>query len=145
MTDGRIRVPDDLDTVTEFFLGLGFERVADASLEGAWLDKVVGLAGVRSELVTVQAPDGSGQLELTKYHQPTDDEGAVPAPANRLGLRHIAYVVEDLEATIGELRDKKVDLVGEVVNYQNTYRLCYVRGPEGLIIELAEVIGSEQA
>jgi catechol 2,3-dioxygenase-like lactoylglutathione lyase family enzyme len=135
-------VVDDLDAVTKFFLDLGFEREDLVPLEGEWMDKIVGLDGVRAELVVVKAPDGSGRLELTKYHTPADEEEACSSPANRLGLRHIAYAVQDLEAIVHGLRDKHVDLVGDVVNYQDTYRLCYVRGPEGLIVEFTERIRS---
>jgi catechol 2,3-dioxygenase-like lactoylglutathione lyase family enzyme len=138
-------VVDDLDAVTKFFLDLGFEREDLVPLEGEWMDKIVGLDGVRAELVVVKAPDGSGRLELTKYHTPADEEGVRPALSNRLGFRHIAYAVQDLDTIVDGLRDKKVDLVGDVVNYEDTYRLCYVRGPEGLIVEFAEQIRSGQA
>jgi catechol 2,3-dioxygenase-like lactoylglutathione lyase family enzyme len=138
-------VVDDLDAVTKFFLDLGFEREDLVPLEGEWMDKVVGLDGVRAELVVVKAPDGSGRLELTKYHTPAGEGEVRPSPSNRLGFRHIAYAVQDLDTILDGLRDRDVDLVGDVVNYQDTYRLCYVRGPEGLIVEFAERIGPGQA
>ena len=141
-------VVDDLDAVAAFFLDLGFEREGEALVEGEGVDKIVGLDGVRSEIVMLQTPGGGGKLELTKFHAPadnTDDSGAHPLPANRLGFRHIALEVNDLNTIVGGLRDKGFDTVGEVRDYEDIYRLCYVRGPEGLIVELAERIASERA
>jgi catechol 2,3-dioxygenase-like lactoylglutathione lyase family enzyme len=135
----------DLDAVAAFFLDLGFQREGGATVEGEWVDKVVGVDGVRAELVMVRTPDGSGKLELTKFHAPVDNEDVHPLPANRLGLRHIAFEVHDLNTIVDGLRDKGFATVGDVRDFENTYRLCYVRGPEGLIIELAEQIGSERA
>jgi catechol 2,3-dioxygenase-like lactoylglutathione lyase family enzyme len=133
-------VVDDLEAVTDFFLALGFERAGEAQIEGDWVDQIVGLSGVRSELVTVRAPDGSGTLELTKFHSPSDEASPELAPANRFGLRHIAYIVDNLDAVLARLVRGGIGLVGDVVTYEKTFRLCYVRGPEGLIIELAEPI-----
>ena len=93
----------------------------------------------------VRTPDGSGKLELVKYHAPADNAGAHPLPANRLGFRHIAIQVNELDAIVDVLRGKGFDTVGEVRDFEDTYRLCYVRGPEGLIIELAERIAAEGA
>lgn len=94
----------------------------------------------------VRTPDGSGKLELVKYHAPADTEGAHPLPANRLGFRHIAIEVNDLRTIVDGLRDKGFDTVGEICDYEPySYRLCYVRGPEGLIVELAEQIASAGA
>ncbi len=138
-------VVDDLDTVTEFFLGLGFEREGGTLVEGESVDKINGLDNVRAEVVMVQTPDGSGKLELVKYHAPADNEGAHPLPANRLGIRHIAIEVDGLNTLVDGLRDEGFDTVGEVCDYEDIYRLCYVRGPEGLIVELAEQITSEGA
>ena len=140
-------VVDDLDAVTAFFLGLGFEREGGALVEGEVVDKINGLDGVRAEVVMVRMPDGSGGLELVKYHAPADEAGAHPWPANRLGFRHIAVQVDDLNTIVGGLRDKGFDTVGEVQDYEGgpggfTYRLCYVRGPEGLIVELVEQVAS---
>ena len=139
-------VVDDLDAVAAFFADLGFEREGRMMVEGETVDKINGLEGVRAELMMVRTPDGSGTLELVKYHAPTentDDTGARPLPANRLGFRHIAIEVNDLNAIVAELRGKGFDTVGEVRDYEDSYRLCYVRGPEGLIVELAEQIASE--
>jgi len=138
-------IVDDLDAVAAFFLALGFEREGGGLVQGEWVDKVVGLDGVRAEVVMVRTPDGSGKLELVKYHAPADNEGAHPLPANRLGFRHIAIQVNELDAIVDVLRGKGFDTVGEVRDFEDTYRLCYVRGPEGLIIELAERIAAEGA
>jgi catechol 2,3-dioxygenase-like lactoylglutathione lyase family enzyme len=138
-------VVDDLDEATEFFLDLGFERDGATTAEGEAVDKINGLEGVRAEIVMVRAPDRSGKLELVKYLSPPDTEGAQPAPANRVGFRHIAIEVNGLDSILAGLRDKGFDTVGEVCEYGNVYRLCYVRGPEGVIVELAERIPSERA
>jgi catechol 2,3-dioxygenase-like lactoylglutathione lyase family enzyme len=139
-------VVDDLDAAVGFFLDLGFEPEGGAFLvEGEWVDKIVGLGGVRVEGVMVRTPDGSGKLELVKFHAPADDEGVHALPANRLGFRHIAIEVNDLRTIVDGLRRKGFDTVGEIRDYEGIYRLCYVRGPEGLIVELAERIASEGA
>jgi catechol 2,3-dioxygenase-like lactoylglutathione lyase family enzyme len=135
-------VVDDLDAVAAFFLGLGFEREGKMLVEGETVDKINGLDGVRAEIMMVRTPDGSGTLELVKYHAPADNEGAQPLPANHLGFRHIAIEVTDLNTIVDGLRNKSFDTVGEVQDYEGAYRLCYVRGPEGLIVELAERIAS---
>ena len=135
-------VVDDLDAATEFFLDLGLERQGSGSVEGEWVDRVVGLDGVQSEIVFVVTPDGAGKIELSKFHSPADEDGADPAPANRLGLRHITFSVGDLDAMVAKLRDKGFYTVGEVEEYEGIFRLCYIRGPEGLIVELAERIGT---
>jgi catechol 2,3-dioxygenase-like lactoylglutathione lyase family enzyme len=138
-------VVDDLDAATAFFVGLGFEREGGTTVEGEAVDKINGLDGVRAELVMVRTPDGTGKLELVKYHAPADTKGVHPLPANRPGFRHICIEVEDLNAIVDGLRDKGFDTVGEVRDFEDIYRLCYVRGPEGLIVELAEQIASEGA
>ena len=138
-------VVEDLEAAAAFFLHLGFEREGDGLVEGEWVDEVVGLDGVRAEIVMVRTPDGSGQLELVKFHAPADDEGAHASPANRLGFRHVAIAVDDLDTIVDGLRDEGYDTVGEVRDYEDIYRLCYVRGPEGLIVELAEQIASKGA
>ena len=102
------------------------------------MDKINGLDGVRADVVMVRTPDGSGKLELVKYHAPADSNGVHPFPANRLGFRHICIEVEDLNGIVDGFRAKGFDTVGEVQDYGNVYRLVYVRGPEGLIVELAE-------
>jgi catechol 2,3-dioxygenase-like lactoylglutathione lyase family enzyme len=134
-------VVDDLDAVTNFFVALGFERDGGTSVEGEVVDKINGLDGVRADVMMVRTPDRTGKLELVKYHAPADDNGVHPLPPNRLGFRHICLEVEDLSAIVGELRGKGFDPVGEVADYGNVYRLVYVRGPEGLIVEFAQALG----
>ena len=133
-------VVDDLDAVAAFFVSLGFEREGGTLVEGETVDRINGLDGVRADVVMVRTPDGSGKLELVKYHTPADTNGVRPLPPNRLGFRHICIEVEDLNGIVDGFRDKGLDTVGEVRDYANVYRLCYVRGPEGLIVELAEKI-----
>jgi catechol 2,3-dioxygenase-like lactoylglutathione lyase family enzyme len=134
-------VVDDLAAATEFFVELGLEPQGEGSVEGEWVDRIVGLDGVRSELVMLQTPDGHGRVELAKFHSPPTQEGDRQAPANTPGIRHIAFLVEDIDAVVAGLRDRGTELVGELVRYRDSYRLCYVRGPEGIIVELAEEIG----
>ena len=136
-------VVDDLDAATAFFLDLGLEREGGGPVEGAWADRIVDLDGVHADLVVVRTQDGHARLELTKFRTPTDDAGPERAPVNRLGFRHVAFEVDDLDAMVDHVRRRGLELVGEVVNYQDVYRLCYVRGPEGLIVELAEPVGPE--
>lgn len=138
-------VVDDIDAVTAFFLALGFERAGGTLVKGETVDKINGLDGVRAEIVMVRTPDRSGKLELVKHRAPADNQGPHPLPANRLGFRHIAIEVNDLNTIVDGLRGRGFDTVGEVCDYENIYRLCYVRGPEGLIVELAEYIGSGRA
>ena len=138
-------VVGDLDAVAAFFLALGFEREGRGLVEGESVDKINGLDGVRAEVMMVRTPDRGGRLELVKYHAPADNQGAHPLPANRLGFRHIAIEVKDLDTIVEGLRDKGFDTVGEVRDFEDIYRLCYVRGPEGLIVEFAEQIASEGA
>ena len=138
-------VVDDLDAVVAFFLGLGFENEGRMLGGGEVVDKINGLDGIRAELVFVRTPDGSGRLELVKYHAPADTTGAHPYPVNRLGFRHITLEVDDLNTIVGGLRDQGFDTIGEVQDYEDSYRLCYVRGPEGLIVELAQKLAPEGA
>ena len=134
-------VVDDLAAATEFFVELGLELLGEGSVEGLWVDRVVGLDGVRVEYAMVQTPDGNGRLELVKFHSPSTQGGNRDAPANTPGMRHIAFAVEDIDAVVAGLRARGAELVGELERYEDSYRLCYVRGPEGIIIELAERIG----
>ena len=133
-------VVDDLDAATAFFVGLGFEREGGTTVDGEVVDKINGLVGVRADVVMVRTPDRTGKLELVKYHSPADDNGAQVLPPNRPGFRHICIEVDDLDATVAGLRDRGFDPVGEVCDFGDVYRLVYVRGPEGLIVELAEAI-----
>jgi len=134
-------VVDDLAAATDFFVQLGLELQVEASVEGGWVDRVVGLEGVRAEIAIVQTPDGHGRLELTNFHTPPDQGDNRDPQANTPGIRHIAFGVEDIDAVVARLRAHGTELVGELERYEDSYRLCYVRGPEGIIIELAERIG----
>jgi catechol 2,3-dioxygenase-like lactoylglutathione lyase family enzyme len=100
----------------------------------------VGLEGVRADIAIVQTPDGNGRLELTTFHSPSSQGGDRQAPANAPGIRHLLFTVDDIDAAVAGLQARGAELVGELVRYQDSYRLCYVRGPEGIIIELAERI-----
>jgi catechol 2,3-dioxygenase-like lactoylglutathione lyase family enzyme len=134
-------VVDDLVAATAFFLALGLTVEGEGQVEGGWVDRVVGLEGVRVEYATVEAPDGQGRLELVKFHSPSALGGDGHAPANTLGLRHVAFEVDDIDAAVATVRARGGELVEQVENYEDIYRLCYVRGPEGIIVELAERIG----
>jgi catechol 2,3-dioxygenase-like lactoylglutathione lyase family enzyme len=134
-------VVEDLAAATAFFVGLGLKLQGEGPVEGGWVDRVVGLEGVRAEIVMMETPDGHGRLELTKFHAPSSQGGDRRAPANTPGIRHVAFAVDDIDAVVASLRARGTELVGEVERYEDSYRLCYVRGPEGIIIELAEQIG----
>lgn len=134
-------VVDDLAAAVEFFGQLGLELHGEAPVEGRWVDRVVGLAGVQAEIAMMQTPDGYGRLELTKFHTPLHQGEHRDAQANTPGIRHVAFAVDDIDAVLARLRDRGAELVGELERYEDRYRLCYVRGPEGIIIELAERIG----
>jgi catechol 2,3-dioxygenase-like lactoylglutathione lyase family enzyme len=134
-------VVDDLAAAIEFFLALGLEQQGDGLVEGGWVDRIVGLDGVRAELAMMQTPDGHGRVELVKFHAPPTQPGERQAPANAAGIRHLAFLVEDIDAVIAGLRDLGAEPVGELERYEDIYRLCYLRGPEGIIVELAERIG----
>jgi catechol 2,3-dioxygenase-like lactoylglutathione lyase family enzyme len=131
---------NDLAAAKEFFLDLGLELQAEFSMEGAWLDKIVGLKGVKTENVMLQTPDHRMSLEISKYHAPAADKGLVLPQANTFGIRHIAFVVEDLEAIVAKLRSKGMETFSDIQNYENIWKLLYVRGPEGIILELTEPI-----
>ena len=133
-------VVNDLSAAKEFFLDLGLELQGEVLLEGKWLDKTVGLDNIKTEIVMLKTPGGGMNLELSKFHRPSD-EGDVQSPlANTLGIRHIAFVVEDIEAVVAKLKKKGVEFFSEIQTYEDSYKLCYLRGPEGIILELAEEI-----
>ena len=134
-------VVDDLAAATEFFVELGLKPLGEGQVEGGWVDRIVGLEGVRVENAMVETPDGHGRLELIKFHAPSGPGGDRHAPANTPGIRHLAFKVDDIDAVVASVRARGAELVGEVERYKDSYRLCYVRGPEGIIVELAEQIG----
>ena len=131
-------IVEDLDAAEAFFSALGFESDGRMFVDGEIVDRINGLDGVRAELVMVRTPDRTGCLELIKYHSPPSDQDVEHLPSNRLGYRHIAIEVSDVRATVERLGEMGFGLVGEVQDYGTSYRLVYVRGPEGLIVELAE-------
>ena len=105
------------------------------------MDRVVGLEGGRANIPIMQTPDGNGRLELAKFHSPSNQGDNRHAPANAPGVRHVAFAVEDIDAVVAGLRARGAEVVGELERYEGSYRPCYVRGPEGIIIELAEKFG----
>jgi catechol 2,3-dioxygenase-like lactoylglutathione lyase family enzyme len=134
-------VVDDLASATEFFVELGLEPQGDGSVEGRWVDRIVGLEGVQVDFAMMQTPDGNGRLELVKFHSPSSQGGDGHAPANAPGIRHVTFAVEDIDDVVARLQARGAELVGELERYEDIYRLCYIRGPAGIIIELAERIG----
>ena len=134
-------VVEDLADAVAFFVELGLELQGEAQVDGRWVDRVVGLEGVRSEIAMLETPDGHGRVELAKFHAPSSPGGDRHAPANAPGIRHVAFVVDDIDAIVASLRARGAELVGEVERYEDSYRLCYVRGPEGIIVMLTEQIG----
>jgi catechol 2,3-dioxygenase-like lactoylglutathione lyase family enzyme len=132
-------VVDDLAAAIAFFVELGLELEGEAPVEGRWVDRVVGLDGVRVDIAMMRTPDGHGRLELTKFHRPTGvSTEPRNAPANTLGIRRIMFAVRDIDGVLARLQAHGAELVGELAQYEDKYRLCYVRGPEGIIIALAE-------
>ncbi|MCW2983087.1 MAG: glyoxalase [Conexibacter sp.] len=134
-------VVDDLAAATAFFTALGLEVDGQTSVEGGLVDRINGLEDVRADVVMLRTPDGGTQLELAKYRSPAYAGDPGPAPANAPGIRHVLFVVDDIEESLAGLRAHGGELVGELVNYEDIYMLCYVRGPAGIIVELAEKIG----
>ena len=132
-------VVDDLDPAIAFFVELGLELEGRATVEGEWVDRVDGLQGTRSDIAMMRAPDGHGRLELTRYQHPRavgpDPRGA---PANTRGMGRIMFTVDNVDDVVKRLQALGGELVGEIVQYENSYRLCYLRGPEGIIVALAQ-------
>src|SRR4051794_4336938 len=134
-------VVGDLAAATQFFVELGLTMLGEGRVEGEWVDRVVALEGVRVEVAMLQTPDGHGRLELMQFHAPSVRVGDQDAPPNTLGIRRISFAVDDIDAAVAGLRARGTELVGEVMRYGDAYRLCYVRGPEGIIVMLAEQLG----
>src|ERR1700736_3582854 len=132
-------VVDDLAAAIAFFTALGMTHEGEAPVEGPWVDRVNGLQGVHVDIVMMGTPDGHGRLELTKFHNPklVQVEPAI-APPNALGLRSVMFTVDSVDDTVARLQAEGADLVGEVAQYEDKYRLCYMRGPAGIIVALAE-------
>jgi len=133
-------IVNDLPAAKAFFLDFGLEVQGEGELEGEWLDQIVGLNDVKTALVMLGLPDGQANLELVKFYSSSDEKGIQQTSANTLGIRHIAFAVEDIEAIVAKLKKKGMEIFSEIQNYENMYKLCYVRGPEGIILEVAEQI-----
>ena len=131
-------VVDDLKAAIAFFAELGLELEGETTVEGHWVDRIVGLNGVRSDIAMMRTPDGHSRLELTKFQRPTATSVELNAPVNTLGIRRIMFAVEDIKEVLTRLQAHGAELVGEIVQCEDIYLLCYVRGPEGILIALAE-------
>jgi catechol 2,3-dioxygenase-like lactoylglutathione lyase family enzyme len=134
-------VVDDLEAAIAFFVELGLELEGQATVEGQSVDRLIGLNGVRSDIAMLRMPDGHGRVELSRFHSPA----AITAeprdpPVNTLGMGRIMFVVEDIDDVLARLNARGAELLGEVVEYEDSYRLCYVRGPEGILVALAQEV-----
>ena len=137
--DNVLIVVDDLEAAKGFFAELGMELEGQTTVEGSWVDRIVGLSNVRADIAMMRTPDGHGRVELTKFHTPPAVRVEPKnAPANALGLRRIMFAVDDIDDIVARLRSHGAELVGEIAQYEDIYRLCFLRGPEGIIIGLAE-------
>lgn len=140
--DNVLIVVDDLEAAIAFFTELGLELEGETTVEGQWVDRIVGLDGVRSDIAMMRTPDGHGRIELDKFHTPKAVRAEPEdAPVNTLGIRRIMFAVDDIEEVLARLRAHGAELLGEVARYEDMYKLCYIRGPEGIIVALAEELG----
>jgi catechol 2,3-dioxygenase-like lactoylglutathione lyase family enzyme len=141
--DNVLIVVEDLEAATGFFQALGMELEGRATVEGPSVDRVIGLDGTHAEIVSLRAPDGNGGIELDKFHQPAVVKPVPqPAPVNTLGIRRIMFAVDDIDDVLSRLKGHGGQLLDEVVNYGDSYRLAYVRGPEGILVGLAQKLGA---
>ena len=131
----------DLGAAIDFFLDIGLELEGRAMIEGEWAGRVTGLGDQHVEIAMMRTPDGHGRLELSRFLRPHTVEDHRSAPVNALGYLRVMFAVDDIDETLMKLRKRGAQLVGEVVRYEDTYRLCYIRGPEGLLIGLAQELG----
>ena len=140
--DNILIVVENLEAAKAFFVELGMELEGETTVEGPSVDRLVGLQNVRATLALMRTPDGHGRIELDKFHTPEAVRtGSENAPVNALGIRRIMFAVDDIDVVVARLLAHGAELVGEVVQYEDTYRLAYVRGPEGIIVGLAEQLG----
>ena len=140
--DNVLIVVDDLEAAKASFVELGMELEGETSVEGPSVDSLIGLKDVRATLALMRTPDGHGRIELDKFHTPAAVRGEPKnAPVNTLGIRRIMFAVDDIDDVVARLRAHGAELVGEVTQYEDLYRLCYIRGPEGIIVALAEQLG----
>jgi catechol 2,3-dioxygenase-like lactoylglutathione lyase family enzyme len=137
--DNVLIVVENLEAAKAFFAELGMEVEGETTVEGQWVDRTIGLKDVRADITMLRAPDGHGRVELTRFHRPvavrTEPEDA---PANALGIRRIMFAVEDIDDVVARLRTHGAELLDEIAQYGDSVRLCFMRGPEGIIIGLAE-------
>ena len=137
--DNVLIVVEDLEAAKAFFAELGMELEGETTNEGQWVDRIIGLDGVRADIAMMRVPDGHGRIELAKFHTPpavrSEPENA---PVNTLGIRRIMFAVENVDDVVTRLRNHGAELVGEIAQYEDIYRLCFIRGPEGIVIGLAE-------
>jgi catechol 2,3-dioxygenase-like lactoylglutathione lyase family enzyme len=137
--DNVLIVVEDMDAVLAFFVELGMELEGRGPIEGRWVERVIAIDRVRQDVAMLRTPDGHGRIELAMFHTPKAIRAEPEhAPANTLGIRRIMFAVDDLDEVVTRLRNHGAELVGEVARYEDVYRLCYVRGPEGIIVGLAE-------
>src|SRR3954462_10450700 len=136
-------VVEDLDAAVAFFTELGLELEGRAPVQGTWADSVTGLRDQRVEIAMLRTPDGQSRLELSRFLTPAPVADHRNAPVNALGYLRVMFAVDDIDDTLARLRERGAQLVGDVVQYEDAYRLCYIRGPEGLLIGLAEELGSD--
>jgi catechol 2,3-dioxygenase-like lactoylglutathione lyase family enzyme len=137
--DNVLIVVEDLDAVISFFVELGMELEGRGPVEGRWVERVIGVDDVRQEIAMLRTPDGYSKIELAMFHTPKAIRPEPKdAPANTLGIRRVMFAVDDIEAVVARLRTHGAELVGELAQYEDLYKLCYVRGPEGIIVGLAE-------
>ena len=140
--DNVLIVVEDLEAAKAFFIELGMELEGETQVEGPSVGQVVGLDDVRADITMMRAPDGHGRVELTRFHNPPAVRAEPEsAPANALGIRRIMFTVDDIDDVVARLRGHGAELVGEIAQYEDIYRLCFMRGPEGIIIGLAEPLG----
>jgi catechol 2,3-dioxygenase-like lactoylglutathione lyase family enzyme len=140
--DNVLIVVEDLEAAKAFFAELGMELEGETTVEGPWADQTVGLDGVRADIAMMRTPDGHGRVELSKFHTPPAIRAEPESPpANTLGMRRIMFAVDDVAEVVARLRSHGAELVGEIAQYEEIYRVCFVRGPEGIIIGLAEELG----
>jgi catechol 2,3-dioxygenase-like lactoylglutathione lyase family enzyme len=140
--DNVLLVVEDLEAAKAFFVELGMELEGETQVEGAWAGMVVGLDDVRADIAMMRAPDGNGRVELSRFQTPPAVRAEpANAPANALGIRRIMFTVEDVDDVVARLRGHGAELVGEIAQYEDSYRLCFLRGPEGIIVGLAEELG----
>ena len=137
--DNVLIVVEDLEGAKAFFLELGMELEGETTVEGPWVDRTIGLEGVRADITMMRTPDGHGKVELTRFHTPPAVRAEPEnAPANTLGIRRIMFAVEDIDDVVARLQRHGAELLDDIAQYEDVYRVCFLRGPEGIIIGLAE-------